>query len=289
MSTVEAPKLNFQSFLPNSRGVAYVCPNEDLGIWRDLVKGKRIRRAAGICSGGEVGFFALLPTVREELVLIDHNLGSLYYASVKYLLLREYGYAGLMRLFRNAKQLEAAIAEAEKNLPEKLQNIRDDMASERLVKAAGNRDSYTRVQGTKLQEHWERTHAHQRKAVNTKLDKVTFVHGDLDALDNQGKFDLLYMSNAHEEGNGNQRRKDLNRISKCLNPGAYVLSSLKLGNRREQRSTRLAWDYRTHKYVEEPNPHYQEPPAEEWKLIQSIPKRDVGMSRWTYNLYQVQS
>lgn len=290
MSTVKTPKLNYESFLPKSRGVAYVCPNEDLGIWRELVKGKRIQRAAGICSGGEVGFFALLPTVREELVLIDHNHGSLYFAVVKYLLLREWGYAGVVRLFKHPDQLRLAIQEVEKDIPEALRNARDDLSyshvRERLVKAAQKSDMYSASRGTLLTEQWERPNRYQRKVASSKLDKVKFVHGDFDALDNQGKFDLLYMSNAHESGNGNDKRKDLERIGKCLNPGGFVLSSLTIC-KNENSPTRQEWDYHTRIYVTRPNPHYQTLP-ENWKLVQSVPRRDVGMSRWSYNLYQVQ-
>ena len=118
MSTVETPpKLKFESHLDKSLGVGYVFPNEDVGRWRELVKGKRIKRAAAICSGGEVGFFALLPTVKDELVLIDHNKASLYYALVKYLLLRKHGYAGVVKLLREPHQLKKELTSVEKELP----------------------------------------------------------------------------------------------------------------------------------------------------------------------------
>jgi hypothetical protein len=284
------PKLNYVSEIPNTLGVSYLCPNEDIGIWRELIKGKRINRAAAICSGGEVGFFSLLPTVREELVLIDHNRGSLQYAILKYLMLQKWGYAGTLRRLKDPTTAGAAVKEVSKDLPPDIYAARDDLAySDRIGDRLIRRDPYDDNRlGTAVTQHWERLGKYEKAAVR-KLGIVRFIHGDFEKLEAHGPFDLLYMSNAHDGGNGNQGRKDLDIVGRCLHEGSYILSSTHLRN--DGPRTRRTWSYTERCYVTEtlpPNQYGSQCPKN-WELVKQIHRRDVGMSRWNYCLYQVKS
>lgn len=94
--------LTFEDVHQHSASGYYTVPNERLDTWRNYVKGLRIDRAGAICSAGEVGFFAILPTARKEVVLLDHSYASLSVAMLKWLVLRDYGAAEAKRMFTKA-------------------------------------------------------------------------------------------------------------------------------------------------------------------------------------------
>jgi hypothetical protein len=283
------PKLNYTSEIKDTRGVSYICPNEDIGIWRELIKGKRVNRAAAICSGGEVGFFSLLPTVREELVLIDHNRGSLQYAILKYLMLQKWGYAGTLRRLKDPTFAAAAVKEVSRDLPPDIYAARDDLAyQDRIGDRLIRKDPYEDYNhdGTAVTKHWERLTKYEKAAVR-KLGIVRFIHGDFEKLEAHGPFDLLYMSNAHDGGNGNQGRKDLDIVGRCLHEGSYVLSSTAL--RDDKPRIKQVWSFTERRYVTQTRPPLASQCPKNWELVKQIHKRDVGMSRWSYCLYQVKS
>lgn len=269
--------VQFESAIDRSRGGAYMVPNEDVEIWRDLVKGRRIDRAAAICSGGEVGFFALLPTVRKELVLVDHNIGSLRFAMLKYLLLREHGYAGVIRLLKDRAKMKTAINAVAPKLPEKLRDLHEyaeTTVGDRLVRSCPDpKDSYSRNRPSPTETFWANVGDYQRRQATSKLNLVKFLHGDLLHLVERGPFDLLYLSNAQQVGNGNDKAVNCEALGKCLKPGGSVLSSV-------QMKTKAEFDrYYTPSPVQ----------PESWKLVKTLPRRDKGNQSWNYCLYQVQS
>lgn len=233
MSTIQYEDLN------TFRGsCGYICPNEDVLLWREIVKGRHIRRAAGICSGGEVGFLALLPTVRDELVLVDHSYESLAYAMLKYLLLLERGYKDTKRLLSDKEandELKAILAVLKDRLPadvlkastKRLREHRSNYTYEyveygpeqRLQTAANTYD------GSSLVRYWKSFPENLVKRAAEKLAKVRFVHGDMTDLIEQGPFDLFYMSNAHEHTTRHGKSPVLTNVAKLLKPGGLVVST----------------------------------------------------------------
>ena len=107
----------------------YAAPNEDVELWRSFVKGLRVNRAAAICSGGEVGLFAMLPTVRRELVLIVHSRRSLLVAMLKHLLIRQRGATEVRELLGKGsyRDIKAALTSVKESLPADLLAIYNRM------------------------------------------------------------------------------------------------------------------------------------------------------------------
>src|SRR4051812_49342641 len=105
---MSALALKFESISPDKHVATYATTNENVGTIHDLIKGKDIKRAAGICSGGEIGFFSMLPHVKEELILVDHSFKNMTFALTKYLLIAEFGWAKTRRLFTPEQHKELA-------------------------------------------------------------------------------------------------------------------------------------------------------------------------------------
>jgi SAM-dependent methyltransferase len=205
----------------------YLTPNEDTPEWRKIVKGLRVDRAAAICSSGEVGLIAMLPTVRKELVLVDHSYASLSIAMLKYLMLRELGAAKTKRLLTAAgtpEELRKSVDKLVKKLP-----VQVRQAYERQVKLPGYEgDFVTPARGvpaknnTKLKREWDTLPQRDIRACVTKLDRVKFLHGDLTDLAEHGPFDLVYLSNALEH-RGRKGEVSVSQVAACIRPGGYVI------------------------------------------------------------------
>jgi hypothetical protein len=226
----------------------YLVPNEGTLDWRKLVKGLHVNRAAAICSSGEVGLIALLPTVRKELVLVDHSYASLSVAMLKYTMLRELGARETRRLLTESdshKELSKNITKFLKKLPKEVQEAYRGVVMKRggsegpFVIQPSPRVDYNRIDpktgwyaelpsveppkvSSMLTREWDRLPQRDILRCTYKLDKVKFLHGDLSDLVERGPFDLLYISNAttHRGRNG---APDLRELSACLKPGGYVL------------------------------------------------------------------
>lgn len=295
----------FEDLLPERNlGVGYVVPNEDIGIWRKLTSGLRLNRAGGICSGGEVGFFSLLPSVRKELILVDHNYHSLRYAMIKYLLLKKHGFEGCLALFNDHERLKEEVKACKDVCPKAIRTAgrgtedyhtdpedgyggANSFFGARILKACHTGDGWTK--GTQMCDSWARLSPYVRRQAVRKLDKVKFIHGDFVALKDHGPFDLFYVSNASEGGNGNLNHKNRDDIAALVKDGGYVLSST------EQRPARAMRDYSkpitkrdsygyTYKDYEIIEP---EPEKHTWDLVEVSPFVDAGMPRWKYHLYRI--
>lgn len=237
--------LAFEDVHKHAASGYYIVPNEDTVEWRNLVKKLRINRAAAICSSGEVGLVALLPTVRKELVLIDHSYASLSVAMLKYVMLRELGATETKRLLSTA----GSVADLKKNLGKFVNKLPKDvrLAYERYVNPAANSweggfvyvtpDRVTwnykthryepikkeaPVTNPKLQHEWTRLPSRDLLRCATKLDRVKFLHGDLSDLAERGPFDLIYLSNALEHS-GRKGAPTPTQVEACLRPGGYAI------------------------------------------------------------------
>ena len=273
----------------------YPTTNESVSAWRFLVKGKRIHRAAGICSGGEIGLLSLLPTVRDQLILVDHSYGSLMYAMQKYLLIKKYGFNRALELLSPIKtqrteypysdpwykanpvydykpnpELAKALKEVSEGLPPQL------FATKRYTDPYGRTKTARDYRVEKLgmdgyscgtvEQLWSFASKSERRRIDAKLDKVLFVHGGFQQLKDRGPFDLFYLSNAHTSGNGNNTTPDLNTVTECMRDKGWVIA------------TKLYSSSKPSSWKEVDQIKYND---------ERIERQDYHINSWSYYLYQV--
>lgn len=260
-------ELDFEQVEDYDGRMHYTCPNEDAVTWRQLVGRKKLTRAAGVCSGGEIGLFSILPRVSEELILVDHSKVPLACAILKSLLIQDVGFDGAVELFQNAAQYRVAYAGGgyggyvspyapPSSLPKRDDNYDDTRAPlekelKKLKKyvpktllsawdqGVGYYDSYTHRSSSRpsrgdhyfmggigaMLPYWTSVPEKERRLIEDKISLVRFVHGSMTDLHDRGPFDLFYLSNAGEGGNGNRTRPDLSKITACVRPGGYIIST----------------------------------------------------------------
>lgn len=232
----------------------YNCPNEDTRAWREAIKNLVLYRAAGICSGGEIGLFSILPTVRRKLVLVDHSYLSLHVAITKYLILASKGPKETFRLFTTGEHQEVrdACLAVESDLPESVRKCIGQSAKRagyngqlsnygvrnygdwRKFRQGARYDAYGRYVRDdakrvpafdEIQTHWKKfvTLDLVQRAYD-KLHLVKFIHGDLRDLAEDGPYGLIYLSNALEHSNRDgQRPKLLDHVKPCLRKGGVLV------------------------------------------------------------------
>lgn len=214
----------------------YPAPNEDVELWRSMVKGLRVERAAAICSGGEVGLLALLPTVRRELVLIDHSRRSLLVAMLKHLLIRQRGATEVRELLGKGsyKDIKAALTAVKDGLPPDLLAIYNRMGNDPRkygdeIEPFGARDDWYSAKPSYkphpgLQKYWCAVPVRLVQRSGAKLGKVSFIHGDMKVLAERGKFNLIYLSNAFNHASvTNPQHSTFKAIDEALAPGGYAM------------------------------------------------------------------
>lgn len=217
----------------------YRATNEDPLVWRDLVRGLRVNYAGAICSGGEVGFFALLPTVRKELVLIDHSYKSMSFAMIKYLLLQRLGAERTRQLLTEtpfpSSELQAEVTALKDVMPEKIRHAFEYLEGRGH---GGLRERYDDPARGIIPDHWSKLPSELITVAAKKLDKVVFAHGDLSDLRKWGGFDLLYLSNAFEHTSrfastlytSTAKNERFANILRLVKPGGYLLISSGVGS-----------------------------------------------------------
>lgn len=228
-------KIPFEDVHAYEDRVYYASPNEEVQAWYELLKGKPIYKAAGICSSGEVGFFALLPVVRKELVLIDHSYRSLSIAMLKYLLIKERGLLEARRLLTGGdfKALQTALKELKEHLPDKVKSAYEsfdvvryntiDPFSNSQYSYGSHKTISTNTIHRGIKQEWEKAPEKLITACAAKLDRVKFVHGDLTDLEARGPFGLLYLSNALEHRSRTGLSPLIEAVEKAVKPGGYVI------------------------------------------------------------------
>ena len=231
----------------------YCCPNENTRAWREGIKGMTLYRAAGICSGGEVGLFSILPTVRRKLVLVDHSYLSLHVAITKYLILADKGPKETYRLFTKGDHTEVhdACLSVESDLPDSVRNCIDKPTSRKLgrstyyapkygdwrnLRARGEQVfnsktlQYERTSKTtsyafaEIQNHWNRNISLRLvQEAYKKLSLVKFIHGDLTDLAEDGPYGLIYLSNALEHSNRDGKHPLLDTIKPLVRENGVLV------------------------------------------------------------------
>lgn len=266
----------------------YPTTNESVTAWRYFVKGKRIHRAAGICSGGEIGLLSILPTVRDELILVDHSYGSLMYAMQKYLLIKKYGFDKALELLAPIKTKETRYpynhdpyyirnpvfrSEPNPNLGKALKEVSKNLPPQ-ILQGSTRRGSFYRTERLGMDGHncraiedqWKFTNACERRRIAAKLDKVLFVHGGFQQLKDRGPFDLFYLSNAHYSGNGNKENPDLSTVTECMRDGGWIIAT------------------RVYTHSKPSNWHEVDQIGYNDKRVRKV---DGNVNSWNYCLYQV--
>src|SRR3990167_7048574 len=183
---------------PGFNGTAYKVTNEAPEDFIAMLGDRTFSRGASICSGGEVPLFVFLPRC-DEVIAIDHSIGSLANTYIKAVMLSQLGPKGMLDVL--GKTYKNFMAEAHNiltgNVPEVLQPH---------VKLAwdGNagtewKCNFSHYDMNCLSKEWCKVGVTVLEQVHARLDRLTFVHGDvvLD-LPEYGMFDLLYISNAIE-------------------------------------------------------------------------------------------
>lgn len=213
---------------PNrSSGGTYTATNESMEAFNKLLGEQQFGRVAGICSGGEIGLFVLLPRTKRQLTLIDHNYNGMAFATMKVLLIAEVGGRRAHELITGATsiapsdELVKLVDKLTKKLPAVLQKAfgKDDYGWPRkFVSSAG-------VMEGAVQREWRKVKPEEVEAIEDKLDLIEFVHGDLTDLAIRRPFDLLYLSNALEYTGRKGRIASEKLIPSCVKPGGLVLST----------------------------------------------------------------
>jgi hypothetical protein len=203
----------------------FVTTNESLGTWNDLLDGVKVERAASICSGGEVAFFAIAPRATQEVYLLDHAYGSLYFAIGKYNLIEKLGPTKAYKLLtsNDGEKIAKAFLDANKDLPTHgnsdayahwptLRSVEQAASKEKPPPEPPNRysmawyDWYDRWgprgygrdrKYNKFASCWAHLDPKAISAFSKRVrERVSFVHGDINDLVDLGPFDLIYLSNA---------------------------------------------------------------------------------------------
>lgn len=204
----------FPDFAP---ATGYAVTNEEPILLHQMLK--PFRNGLGIASGGEVAFFALLPRVKDQLILVDHSYSSLKMFALKALLLTLLGPAQTRKLLIGVDQapILEAFRKVESDLPAKLRD------------ATGTNIKYAL---TSLRSEWYYASLSTLKQAVANLYKVKLVHGDLTDAKDHAPFDLLYLSNALEHQcrphlaakvKSSYANPDISSLTSLLRPGAQIL------------------------------------------------------------------
>jgi hypothetical protein len=254
-----------------SASAFYLVPNEDLLVWRKLLEGVSIYKAAAICSSGEVGLLGLLPSVRSSLTLIDHSYRSLGNAMLKYLLIREYGWEKAYAVLTGDSNEDAAVImdSLKLLLPEKVRRAYDEIDTGRWGEGIVTR----RYEGkgsvsSSVKGYWGQVHPSVVEQASKKVGRVKFIHGDMTDLEKDGPFGVFYISNALDHTDRTSRSPLLDKVSKVVKPGGFVLACHQQCYGGERKST-------LQRRFEDRG----------WKLVEQVKGR--SSIAWMQNLYQV--
>lgn len=171
----------------------YVFPNESMLALKQLVAGRKLKKAGGICSGGEVPLTVLLPNCTGPVVAVDHSLHSLYAAMTKALMLEKLTTQELHKLLEPDQyaKLEAAWIQFQKDLLAELPEVLRPAFQEVVTNF---------ISLNSFQKYWmpPNLSVEELNTARERLENLTFVYGDLTALTKFGKFQVVYLSNAME-------------------------------------------------------------------------------------------
>ncbi len=259
-------ELLFEDLHEYDAAQGYSVPNECINTWRDIVKTIPVYKAAGICSSGEVGFFSILPSVKSNLTLVDHCYSSLYFALIKYLIIKKKGAEEAYRIFTDGnlndfKSVRESIIEF---VPEKI------VKSYWHHRGQYGEESLTYCIRDYIPRTWKEIPQEIVNRADKKFGRVKFIHGDLTDLGDKRDHDLLYISNAHQSNHidRNRRRLMFENMEKIVKPSGYVLVATSQSDFPSMFTDRG------------------------WELVEQkkcIPNGNYNLIRWNQNLYRLPS
>ena len=173
--------IKFTDVRPEYNGsTSHASPNECLVTLRSLLDDLPPLMAQGgsIASGGEVPLTVVLPRV-EQLKIVDHNYGSLWWTCNKILMIKHLTNEQIVALFKGPQ------ADFTKFL--------NDLKADNPLSGKYYTDTSKNVANT----YWLREITPRDLDIaRERLDQIDVIHGDLRDLGT--KIDLLYVSNALE-------------------------------------------------------------------------------------------
>lgn len=207
MQAMKIPK--FVDVHPAYNTTGFKQTNEEPDLLKALILKQQFKRTAAICSGGEIPFFVLLPQ-SDEVIAIDHSYLSIATAFLKASILATLGPRATMSLYldRTFKDFIAEGVKAKALMPEVLRDkVNFDPSDYPRHISSSDFDAM------RCEFHYL-PYSSVRKAYKF-MDKVTILHGDLADLSNYGKFNCLYMSNAHEHS-GRNNAPQIGKVSEIV-------------------------------------------------------------------------
>ena len=212
--------MRFEDRHPAFNASGYACTNEEPEIFAHLLGRKRFEKSGGIASGGEILFSTILPRTKGEVVMVDHSYKALVVCWIKASLLSSLGPRGLKTLF---------LFGGHEKFMEKVMEIVPSLPPELSVKFApcmkGNTYSgtFTPNEFPALRKEWFYISEVALRASLKRLDRLTFIHGDLSDLPTN--LDLLYVSNATGHTNRDNKYPTYDGVSEHLKVGGTLLST----------------------------------------------------------------
>lgn len=214
--------LKFEDLHPKDMASGYYVTNETPELLRDMLLKQKghVERAAGICSGGEVPFFVLLPAA-NEVIAIDHTYGALVVTAIKAAILEKLGPHGTMNLFteRTYEDFIKVVLDVKDAVPE---IWRSHFSIDKQFSKEYNFNHFKR--------EWFLAGIEILEIAHRNLHKLKLVHGDLSDLSKFGTFDCIYTSNAFGEHlNRDGMYPTVKAIEPALKADGVILHTSNLG------------------------------------------------------------
>ena len=229
----------------------YVVTNEEVDAFRYIMQGQRTyRRSACIASGGEILLGIVLPMTSHEVIAVDHSYHSLAVTYLKCLMLKGLGPREFHRLM-----IEGAVAEFRDACE---QYWKEAPAVVRKGYSTFNPAGLPFYTNDGFRKPWLQIPPKAIEASYRKLSKVRFLHGDVGDLP-EGRFDLLYISNAldhtgrnHVVPNSQQWLKKLKSTGHLLYTAGSVRQIPMTKELRKLRTGGSQWTHFLHQLVPPP-------------------------------------
>lgn len=217
--------MKFLDVHPAFNAGGYFTTNEAPELFARLLGERQFTRGGGICSGGEVALFVLLPRC-NEVVLVDHAYHSLTVAFAKFLLLDLLAPQEFLRLL-----LEESFTVASRQVQQLLKDnefrIPATLRSHLSISSDPNDGTFSQHGIASLRYEYKNypDALEALTAARGKLANVTLLHGDLQDLRAYAPLDVLYLSNAMEHSNRDRRSPQLNEFKDVIPAGGILLGT----------------------------------------------------------------